>query len=135
MNNLQAITDKTAIGLSVLCTVHCLAMPLAAVLLPSFAAMALEDEIFHLWLLIAVFPVSAYALTMGCRKHERYRLLLIGGIGLLMLGTVSFAGHEQLGETLEKVLTVIGAVIIALGHYWNYRLCQNHDACGCSEAQ
>jgi hypothetical protein len=92
---------------------NCACFSISASNSPNSAA----SHIFHLWLLIAVFPISAYALTMGCGKHKRYRLLSIGGIGLLMLGTVFFAGHEQLGETLEKVLTVIGAVIIALGHY------------------
>ncbi|NKC17056.1 MAG: MerC family mercury resistance protein [Gammaproteobacteria bacterium] len=127
MNNLQTITDKTAICLSLLCAVHCLAMPLAAVLLPSIVALPLADEVFHLWMLTAVLPISAYALTMGCRKHKRYRLLSIGGMGLLILSIAAFGGHERLGEIWEKTLTVIGAVTIALGHAWNYRLCQHQD--------
>ena len=133
MNKLQSLSDKSAIGLSLLCTLHCLAMPLAVVLLPSIAGLPLADEMFHYWMLIAVLPISAYALTMGCKKHQRYRLLLIGGVGLSILVFAAYAGHDVLGETGEKALTVVGTVILALGHLWNYRLCHHQDACDCTE--
>lgn len=133
MKSLQIISDKTAISLSLLCTLHCLVLPLAAVLLPSVAALPLGDETFHLWMLVAVLPVSAYALTMGCKKHQRYRLLSIGSMGLVILGIAAFLGHEILGETSEKTLTLLGASIIALVHVWNYRLCQHQDNCECSK--
>jgi len=134
MKNIQSISDKTAISLSLLCTIHCLALPLAAAFLPSIAALSLDDEVFHLWMLLAVVPVSAFALTMGCKNHQHYRVLLLGGIGLSLLALTVILGHEVLGEIGEKALTVIGASIIALGHVWNYRLCQNEEKC-CSEQQ
>ncbi len=133
MKSLQTMTDKTAICLSLLCTVHCLVLPVAVVLLPSVAALPLVGEAFHLWMLIAVLPISAYALTMGCKKHKRYRLLTVGSMGLLILGTAAFLGHETLGEVWEKLLTAAGACILALGHIWNYQLCQHQDSCECSE--
>ncbi|MEL0081867.1 MAG: MerC domain-containing protein [Gammaproteobacteria bacterium] len=134
MASLQALSDKSAVGLSLLCTIHCLAMPLALALLPSLAALPLADETFHYWMLFAVLPISAYALTVGCKKHQRYRLLLIGGSGLLIMFFAAFAGHDLLGETGEKTLTVIGALILALGHIWNHRLCQRQDRCECPAA-
>lgn len=133
MKNIQAIADKTAVSLSLLCTIHCLAMPLVVVLLPTVAALPLADEAFHLWMIYAVLPISIYALTMGCKKHKRYRLLLIGGLGLSILVATALVGHEILGEVWEKSLTVLGASIIVLGHYWNYRLCQYQDRCGCPD--
>lgn len=132
MKNLQVLSDKTAISLSLLCSIHCLAMPLLVVLLPSIAALPLGDEAFHLWMVYAVVPISAYALTMGCKKHQRYHVLLLGGVGLFILIATAFLGHATLGETWEKTLTVLGTSIIALGHFWNYRLCQQHTTCGCS---
>ena len=133
MINLQSITDKTAISLSLLCTIHCLVLPLFAVLLPSIAALPLPDEIFHVWMVIAVVPVSTYALTMGCKNHKRYQILLMGGIGLLILSVVAFLGHDLFGEVLEKAFTVIGAMVIAIAHIWNFRLCQRHNICACPE--
>ena len=131
MINLQSITDKTAISLSLLCTIHCLVFPLLAVFLPSIIALPLQDEIFHVWMVIVVIPVSAYALTMGCKNHKRYQILLIGSIGLLILSLVAFIGHDLFGEELEKAFTVIGAMVIAIAHIWNYRLCRHQNMCEC----
>ena len=116
-----------------MCAVHCLVLPLTVVFLPSVVALPLGDEIFHHWMLVAVLPISAYALTMGCRKHKNYHLLLIGSVGMFILAIAAFGGHERLGEVWEKTLTVIGATIIALGHLWNYRLCQQQESCECNK--
>jgi len=131
MKNMQSFSDKAAISLSLLCTLHCLALPLAVALLPSMAALSLDDEAFHLWMLLAVMPISVFALTMGCKKHRRYHIVLTGSIGLFILAMTVFLGHEMLGETGEKALTLVGASIIALGHFWNYRLCNTHKNCEC----
>ena len=130
MKQLQAITDKTAIGLSVICTLHCLALPFAVTLLPTLAATNLEDEAFHLWMVIAVIPMSLLALTMGCKKHKDYRVALLGVIGLSLLTLAVLLGHDLLGESGETVLTVSGASIIAVCHLLNHRLCQK-NRCEC----
>ena len=131
MRNLQAITDKLAISLSLLCTIHCLALPIVVVLLPSFAAMVFEDEAFHVWMVVAVIPTSVIALTMGCKQHQLYSVLLIGVIGLGVLGAAAFLGEERLDETGEKAVTLLGAALIALGHAWNYYLCRRKESCEC----
>ena len=129
MINRQTLSDKTAISLSLLCAIHCLAMPLVVVFLPAIAGLAIADEAFHLWMVAAVLPVSIYALSMGCKKHKNYRVLAAGGVGLAILVATALAGHDMLGEVAEKSLTVLGACVIALGHFWNYKLCQRRDSC------
>ncbi len=131
MNNIRSVTDKTAIGLSLLSAIHCLLFPFAMVLLPSIAALSLDGEAFHLWMVIAVIPTSAFALTLGCKRHKQHRVAVIGVLGLLVITLTALAGEHYLGEVLEKSLTVLGAMIITLGHYRNYRLCQQADDCGC----
>jgi hypothetical protein len=130
MKQLQAIADKTAISLSFICTLHCLAAPFAATLLPTLAAIYLEDEAFHLWMVIAVIPTSILALTMGCKKHKDYRVLLLGITGLSLLIIAALLGHDLLGESGETAMTVVGASIIAAGHLANHRLCQR-SRCEC----
>jgi len=138
MKSLQLYTDKLAIGLSLLCTIHCLAFPLLMVLLPSIAALQLNDEAFHLWMVFAVIPTSAYALTMGCKQHKRYHLLIFGLLGVFFLVLAILSGETFLtnyfdGELMEKVFTCIGAGFVAYGHYRNYRLCKKQDDCECPE--
>ena len=132
MKNYQTLTDKAAIGLSVICTLHCLAFPIILIVFPSVAALGLNNEIFHLWMVMAVIPTSAYALTLGCKQHRKYQLLAVGLTGLVFLISAVAFGESFLGETWEKVLTTIGAGIITFGHYKNYRLCQNNNRCECS---
>ena len=126
MHNWQSVSDKAAIGLSITCALHCLLVPAALVLMPSVASLALDDESFHIALLIAVIPASVVALTLGCRRHKRYRVIGMGGVGLVVLVVAAVAGHDLFDEWGEKGLTLLGALIVATSHVGNYRLCQSH---------
>ena len=131
MKTLQAFTDKFAIGLSILCAVHCLILPLILILLPSLAALPLDYERFHIWMLAAVLPSSIFALTMGCKQHKRYRLLVPGFIGLSLLFAAVILGEHITGQWGEEVLTILGAGFVAAGHLQNFRLCQQQSDCAC----
>ena len=133
MISTQAFTDKTAISLSLLCVIHCLVSPLIIVMLPGLTALQFDGEAFHAWMVLAVIPTSVYALTMGCKRHKRYRLLVMGLVGLLFLLSAVLAGEQLISEFQEKMLTVTGAAIIALAHYRNYRLCRHKDYCACPQ--
>lgn len=127
MSKLQPLTDKAAVGLSAVCAVHCLLSPIALVMLPSLATLALDDEAFHLAMLMAVVPASLVALTMGCRRHGRVEIYFAGGAGLTVLALAAVLGHDVLGDVGEKVATLMGALVIAFSHVKNYRLCsQTH---------
>ncbi len=130
---LRALTDKTAMSLSLLCLLQCLATPVLIVMLPGLAALQFDDEAFHLWMALAVLPISVYALTIGCKQHQRYRLLGVGLVGLLLLLSAVLLGEGVISDFQERALTVCGAVTIALGHYWNYRLCRRQQSCLCPE--
>lgn len=133
MKTTQAITDKLAIGLSLACVIHCLALPVLLVLLPGIAALQLNNESFHLWMVVAVLPSSIYALTLGCKQHKRYQLLFLGFIGIVLMILALLLGETLIGELGEKILTTIGGVLVATGHWFNYRLCntQQDNDCGC----
>ena len=122
------VTDKLAISISLLCAIHCLFTPLLLLALPSVAALQLDNEAFHFWMVIAVLPTSTYALFMGCKQHRRYRLVFSGLLGLALLLSAVVLGGERIGEFWEKSLTLIGAMVIAYSHLSNFRLCQmNRD--------
>tara|TARA_X000000950_G_C13891376_1_gene650988 strand:- start:2055 stop:2198 length:144 start_codon:yes stop_codon:yes gene_type:complete len=42
-------------------------------------------------------------------------------------------GELLLGAAGEKILTVIGALTLAIGHFKNYRLCRQKIECACPE--
>lgn len=135
MKTTQEVTDKLSIGLSMLCAIHCLVLPLLLVALPSLGAFQLQNENFHTWMLVSVIPISIYSLTVGCRKHKRYKLFLLGGSGLMLMVVAVLFGNEIAGEFGEKALTLAGATLIVFAHFGNFRLCRKHDNCACSSAQ
>jgi hypothetical protein len=126
VNKLFNASDKIAIGLSFMCVLHCIALPLTLVAMPSVTSLlALNDERFHLWLVFAVIPISLFAVLLGYLHHKRLNVLLISAVGLSMLVGAAMFGHEVLGEKGEVVLTLFGAVLIAFSHISNFRLRRN----------
>ena len=121
------VFDKVAIGLSLFCAVHCLMLPVALVMLPALTSTTFGDEQFHQWMLVAVLPTSLLALTLGCRQHRRMDIMVIGLTGLAIMISAALFGHDLLGETGEKITTLLGASLIALSHVRNQSLCRRHD--------
>ena len=134
MRTRQAFTDKIAIGLSIACAVHCLVFPVLILMLPSVAALNLDNEAFHVWMVVAVIPCSVYALFLGCKEHNRRQLFVLGFIGLSMLVLALVLSEARIGEAGEKIMTLLGASLVAVGHRRNYRLChaQQHKDCACA---
>ena len=126
----QTTADKLAIGLSLMCTVHCFATPVILALLPSLAVLHINAEQFHLWILAVVLPTSLLALNLGCKKHKRTRYMACGVVGLAFLIIAVLLGQEE----AEKALTLIGSAFIALAHWFNYQQCfkKNNENCPCS---
>ena len=121
------LLDRFSIGLSALCLLHCLAIPLLISVAPVVATLAFADESFHLALIALVVPTSALALGLGCRKHRGLRVIALGLAGLVLLGSAAFAETFGLGEVGETALTVLGALTVASAHLINYRACRAID--------
>jgi hypothetical protein len=132
-NRLQPLADKTAITLSLLCALHCLALPLLLVVLPALSGLALADERFHLWLVLVVIPISAFALTLGCRRHRNGLVLLSGAGGLALLCLTPILGHDLLSESGERIATLVAAGLLAASHVRYYQLCQQGSPCECPD--
>ena len=124
MTEVTSVLDRSAIGLSFLCVLHCLAVPLTLILMPSLAALPIADERVHLLLVLLVLPTSTVALTLGCRQHGLKHILAWGLTGIAILVLAAGLGEEFLGEYGEKILTVVGSVLVAVGHILNFKCCR-----------
>ncbi|MBQ4834071.1 MerC domain-containing protein [Pseudoalteromonas sp. MMG010] len=133
MKSSQSLMDRMAIGLSLMCTVHCFATPVILAMLPNLAALQLDNEQFHLWILAAVLPTSLFALSLGCKKHKRSRYIVAGVTGLAFMIFAVLLGNE----VAEKALTLIGSAFIAVAHWFNYQQCykKNKEDCPCSGSE
>jgi len=132
MENIQGIADKSAIVLSFLCALHCLLLPAAIVLYPSTLGFLPGDESVHFALLFLVIPISAYALVKGGKVHKSRKVFITGISGLLVLVAAVVLGHDMLGEIGEKILTVLGSIIVIIAHVQNHLICRATD-CECHD--
>ena len=113
---LSSPADFFAIGLSSLCIVHCLALPLLAVSLPVLGVVA-EAEWVHKLLVLTALPISAFAIlrTRGHVLNFLFVLPIMAGFTLLLAGAFMERFHDY-----ETLLTVCGALLVAGGHLWRW---------------
>jgi len=110
--------DALGLAISIVCVVHCLALPLAALLLPALA-LRLDhgtDHQLH-WLLLALAaPVSSLALWRGARRHHSWTWFKLGagGLVLMLLGVL-----HAFGARSEVAVTMAGVSLLALAHVRN----------------
>ena len=81
----QTVTDKVAVGLSLVCVVHCLALPLLLILVPSMTILQLDNEAVHVWMVATIIPAGLFMLIFGPKQHNRYRLFVMAAIFLTLL--------------------------------------------------
>jgi hypothetical protein len=106
--------DRLAMGLSGLCLVHCLASAVILGLL-SAAGSFLGAPIIHEVGLTLAMIMGAFALGRGILDHGFMMPSAIGALGLgVMAGALSLP-HDG----TEALYTVIGVMILALGHRLN----------------
>lgn len=115
--------DGLALTLSAICLVHCLALPVALTLAPTLAAGLLDHADFHLLMLLVGLPTSLLAFGIGCRRHRRWDVVVLGGLGLALLTFAALAVHAWHGE-LERYITVAGGLILSAAHIQNFRACR-----------
>ena len=112
----SALLDKSAITLSGLCLVHCLA---GALLLTVFAAGSdWLDHNIHLVGLGIAMPLAAVALRRGVAAHGRRGVAVLGAVGIGLMVASLVVGHGGRGEIL---LSVVGVALLGAAHYWNLR--------------
>lgn len=125
------LADKFAVSTSTICIIHCIALPFVISVFPALGISIMSDEAFHVLLLWVVIPLSAFGITLGCKRHKDITVLSGGILGVGILAFAALVGHDLLGENGERMLTLVGAFIIAIAHMRNFNLCRSTD---CSHA-
>ena len=121
--------DKLGITLSLVCLVHCLALPLAIAALPMVAAQWPHAGSFHMAMALALIPVAMLAVLPGLRLHGRRGVAAAMAAGLSLLSTAAFADEVLLTHEWVVAFTVAGGVILVAAHAVNLALCRACPAC------
>jgi hypothetical protein len=123
----RSLLDRIAVVLSSICMLHCLALPFLLTIVPITQGAFMDEQLFHLVMLVLILPVSLIALTIGCRQHKDRLTIVLGSIGIVILAFTAFFGHDWFGLAGERVVTSFGGLILAGAHIQNYRICRNND--------
>lgn len=112
--------DGMAIGMSGLCLVHCVALPVLLIALPNLSVATHWPEEMHLVAAILAGITCSAAILPRWSSYTQRQRLRIGGcalVGLLCLfGAITV--HDHLTET---IITVIGSLLLVAGHLQNLR--------------
>lgn len=108
--------DRIGVLLSCLCLVHCL-LGLVLVAGLGLGAGALLDPAIHRVGLVLATLIAAVAIGMGALRHRRAAPFVVAMTGLSFMGGAVAVGHGA----EEAVLTVIGVLLVAVGHILNLR--------------
>jgi uncharacterized membrane protein len=109
--------DGAAVGLSALCLIHCLALPLLVAGLPFLAQFA--EGHLHAQMLMVVLPLSFIALGLGYRHHRNLKIVAAGALGMLILTIGATVAHDNLGLAADRLFTIVGALVLATAHFYN----------------
>ena len=100
-------------------------VPSFLVFLSGYISLSYNNELIHYIILLIAIPVSLYALTTGVKNHNTYIYLFLGLTGIVAFILAVTLGAQIWGEVGEKVLTTVGAILVAISHFKNYRLCRS----------
>ena len=102
----KQFSDKLSICLSLCCILHCIALPVIILMIPSFASLWINNEKVHVILVLFAVPISLFAMAKSLRVHHNYKCISLAVIGLSLLvgaifmhdinfGSESYSGHEE----------------------------------------
>lgn len=125
--------DRVGATASLLCAVHCAALPFVLALLPALGLGFLADHGFERGFVVFACTLAGLTMWNGYRRHRSGRafVLLLPGVALLLAGLAVDLGRTPLWHA---TLIATGGVLVALAHVANLRLTRLHvhDAqCGC----
>ena len=103
--------DRAAAGLSLVCILHCLILPIFAAVSPFIAAVS-DNEWVHI--VVALLAIAASASVVALSPSARNAGFLIPvGVGALLVAGALFLEDFGVDETIP---TVIGGLLIAFAH-------------------
>ena len=105
----KQFSDKLSICLSLCCILHCIALPVIILMIPSFASLWINNEKVHVILVLFAVPISLFAMAKSLRVHNNYKCISLAVIGLSLLvgaifmhdinfGSESHITHEEVAH-------------------------------------
>ncbi|MEZ4695351.1 MAG: MerC domain-containing protein [Rhodothermales bacterium] len=114
--------DRLGIGVSGVCMVHCLLLPVVISALPMWASAQQVHGWLHPVFAVLLVPTTILALVSGYRRHRNVTIVALMTIGLILVLAAAFPALESPGVVYETVMTMTGSVFLITGHFRNWKL-------------
>ncbi|WP_137403021.1 MerC domain-containing protein [Echinicola rosea] len=113
--------DFFGISASLLCGIHCAALPFILFLTPLAGLKFLSEPWIEYSVLVISFIFATLSLGHGYRKHHHRPLpLSIAASGFMIIG-IGHLLHDHHTHSLSHIIISVGACIIALSHFINWK--------------
>lgn len=109
--------DRLGIGLSTVCAIHCLLVPILVSLIPLWPAFEHVHDYTHLVFFLAIAPTVVLSLR---RLHANTWVSFYLFLGTAVIFAAWFL-NTYLGAYGEAGITLIGSLLLIRGHWINYR--------------
>lgn len=118
--------DRIGATGSMLCAVHCAALPLVLALMPALGA-GLAGAGFEIGFILFASAMALSSLILGYRRHRARRALLYLVPGLVSLWSAVLIPPLHHNVIAHAVAMAIGGTLIATSHLINLRLTHTHQ--------
>lgn len=118
--------DRFGFAASMLCAIHCAALPLVIALLPSLGIGIWLGQGFEQGFVMFASLLGLSTVVLGYRRHRAVRALwlLLPGLGVLWVAVLYAPLHQSLVP--HAVAMTFGGTLVGLAHLANLRLNHGH---------
>ena len=129
---LSHVADRLGATASLLCAIHCAALPFVLALLPALGLGFLANHGFERAFIVCASVLAVTMAAHGYRRHRVARVFALLVPGLLMLWIGGFVFDLSHATLWHSLFVVAGGTCVALAHVANLRLArmQTHN-CDC----
>jgi hypothetical protein len=124
-------THYIGVSSSLLCLIHCLAMPLILLVFPTLLHLDLSSiDSFWEFVFVGLSVTSVLTIINVHKTHNHFSAALpIAFIGVLNLTISLYLNHK-----FAIYFMMTGSLMILVAHLLNYRLCRRHENCSHSKS-
>ncbi|HST27149.1 MAG TPA: MerC domain-containing protein [Rudaea sp.] len=131
-SDLTHAADRLGAVASLLCAVHCAALPFLLAILPALGLGFLASHGFERGFIAFASVLALTMAVVGYRRHRTARAFALLVPGLLALWIGGFAFDLSHATYLHSLLVAVGGSCVAFAHFINLRLGRSDpQACDC----
>jgi hypothetical protein len=124
--NATASLDRLGASASMLCAIHCAALPVALAALPALGLAWLNSQWVDWSMVVLAACVALGAHRKGIALHKRCFPAVVALTGLLMImAAICLLG----GSVTHHYIQASGATLVAGSHFLNRRFCRDCQTC------